>query len=467
MSQDLLSEFDSFYQPPKKPVSQNNTPPPPPPPPSYVTTRNSISSDNNNAFNFGNRYRANTNATTFDDLLGIADTGLHSNPRGSAAVRPPRPTSLHPSRKPQFGHRVSNDPYTSGLFDFAPQRGTSTSDLYSHDGFDDFGGFETARMPPPPVSRFSRGHLHSQSLFDDFGSSSSPTRQSWAPLQKPALLIDPSPLVDNSSPSSPPDDDFGDFVASPNHTPKPGPAQFLPQRSRPTSTSSARSSHPSAFEFPVRPELDIALKPLSRGQQRPPPPPPPEEFPPVAALLQSLAPMFLLPQTHLLEKLKGLPFPLRLRVLAHPKTKEFLEGVCELGRVAGRIIAGRRRRTRGNTPLPGRGSGGGGMRLGANTNLEGQKEEREVKEACRIWKEEAGRLKAAAGEGVPEIEEEWRVAPGRGEACKLCRLEWEELVPGLRERNERDGWWDRRWGGHGGCRRFWERCGKEVGRVRY
>jgi hypothetical protein len=92
-----------------------------------------------------------------------------------------------------------------------------------------------------------------------------------------------------------------------------------------------------------------------------------------------------------------------------------------------------------------------------------QKEEREVKETVRIWQEGAGRLRAAMGagaSGVPEISEDVIRGPGLEEAaCRVCLLEREELVKGLRERNEKVGWWDEAWGGHKGCRGFWERHG--------
>ena len=110
------------------------------------------------------------------------------------------------------------------------------------------------------------------------------------------------------------------------------------------------------------------------------------------------------------------------------------------------------------------------MKLGGSaTGLDAQKEEREVKEACRIWKEGAGRMKAAMGEGVPEIEEDWKgtTMTGRSEPCKLCKLGRGELVPGLKEKPDREGWWDRRWGGHGSCKQFWNRNGREAKMVKY
>lgn len=111
------------------------------------------------------------------------------------------------------------------------------------------------------------------------------------------------------------------------------------------------------------------------------------------------------------------------------------------------------------------------MKLGAaagNASWEQQKEEREVKETCRLWGDGAGRLKAAMGKGVPEIVDEavgGRGMVGRGSVsgpvCRLCELGKGEVVAGLKEKMEKGGWWVEGWG-HGGCRAFWERHGKGL-----
>ncbi|KAI5853350.1 hypothetical protein BZA05DRAFT_395732 [Tricharina praecox] len=535
MSQDILSEFDSLYQPPRAPAPSQPSPAPPPPPQHHGRRRGAT-------------------ATTFDDLLGIMDTGLKSNPRPPQhrpvsalqhQERQRRPVSLHGTRS--FGRPAAPmDPYSSGLFDIGPQRGTATSDLYANDGFDDFGSFETARSgsrrqsaamgmglglggfetaaprrpsasmsmglggfeaaaprgpsvamgmgsfdhPPPPPRRPSavRGHSHSQSLFEIFGPSApvhtpSPPppvqQQFWQQRPSPGLLdLRPPPPI---APDV--DDDFGDFVTSPITTPEPQKAFGYrpPPRSQsaqpppPAAPASPSIPHqPARTSLPPAPapaQFRTSPAPAAHGislhrfatPPKPLPPPPPEQFPPVAALLQTLSPLFLLPQEKLLDSLKGLPFPLRQRVLSHPKTRQFLEGVCEFGRVAGRIIAGRKRRAR----VGGGGAGAGGMKLGAGGGPEVQKEEREVKEACRIWKEGTGRLKAATAGAVPEIDEEWKGVWRGGQACKLCKLGKGELVPALKEQKDKAGWWDERWGGHASCRGFWERYGGEVRRGGY
>ncbi|KAF8543979.1 hypothetical protein BDD12DRAFT_915683 [Trichophaea hybrida] len=485
MSQDLLREFDSFYQPPKPPTATVQQKPtqihshshPHPQSQSQINLlpRPFPRVQHNASYSLGHGHRHSPSATTFDDLLGIMDSGLTStkSPMKSMSAlqhqEKRRPASLHnPGSSLGYNKSSRIDPYSSGLFD-------------------DFGIFETSSPAPqlPPPSKFIRNHTHSQSLFDDFGLFSTPA----PPKPEPFRNSLPAGAVAASD-----DDDFGDFV-TPNRTPEPQ-AFWTPPPPRPTSPPPAsryvggssvepfrpvpsRAPEPPAFQFPPRtstsfpaapPPASISLKAFELSP-KPPPSSPPEQFPPVVILLQTITTFFLLPQDHLLDKLKGLPFPLRQRVLAHPKTKEFLEGVCELGRVAGRIIAGRRRRawSTANPSPAGKARERGGMRLGAGTNLQAQREDREVKEAMRIWKEGAGRLKAAMGEVVPDLEEEWKgiSREGNGKTCKLCKLGKGELVPGLREKTERPKWWNHGWGGHGSCKSFWEKHGKEMQIVRY
>ncbi|KAA8912700.1 hypothetical protein FN846DRAFT_903284 [Sphaerosporella brunnea] len=404
MSQDLLSEFDAFYQAP----APQPAPAPPPPTPPYH--RGHTPSHSFSHSNYGGAH-----ATTFDDLLGIMDTGLISNPR------PPRPQSLH------LRKAARDDPYSSGLFDVAPQRGTATSDLFTR--------------PPPP----HRGHAHSQSLIDIGPTTTISTPQRRASRNQHLADLKTLSLPSSSiAEANDDDDDFGDFVSSPKTTPDPQKAfQFPPPPPQKRSNRARFSTLPGS----------IALSPFSSFPPKPAPPPPPQQqFPPVAALLQTLTPLFLLPESHLLLHLKGLPFPLRQRILAHPSTKSFLEAICELGRVAGRIIAGRKRR-RPMRPTS----------IKATGNLKQQKEEREVKETVRIWREGMGRLKAAMGEGVPDMVEDYRAVFRGAETCKLCKLGRGEAVPAFKDR-ETGGKWELAWGGHRGCKAFWERHGPEVGR---
>jgi hypothetical protein len=363
---------------------------------------------------------------------------------------------------------LNDDPYSSGLFDVAPQRGTATSDLFA------FAPSTTPTRKHSPSTTPTRKHSHSQSLFDfdNFAPTPPPPprRQSkfLSDLSTLVTPAPPAPAAAATNNAAEEDDDFGDFVASPVATldpqkafrfPPPAagqngapPPRAPPPTSRaPPPISRPRQARPQSYHSPLSQSTNnaqsISLTTLSVAPKLPGPQPQPP-FPPVSLLLQTLTPLFLLPSTHLLDNLKGLPFPLRQRVLSHPRTKSFLEAICELGRVGGRIIAGRKRRARRATMVVGR------------SNLEQQKEEREVKEAVRIWKEGMGRLKAAMGQEVPEIIEEFRGVYRGAEVCRLCKLGRGEVVPGLKETVQR---WSEGWG-HRGCKAFWEKHGKDVGR---
>ena len=522
MSQDLLSELDPFYQPPPKPTARRSPSPPlqlPPAQQQSFRSRPFPRAHHTPSRSFGYGHRYSPSATTFDDLLGIM--GSRSSPPPSALQKQQqrRPMSLYGNGSSSNSTGTTTTTATTtvttrprkssgGMADLPPQRGTSTSELYAIDGFDDFGSFQTAggSRVLPSSSKFSAGHVHLQSLFD----SSQPKIHPNSRNSLPAMATTTANDGDG-------DDDFGEFVATPPYNPPPAttttttPQLLLFDTFGPTPL---RTPEPEPDPFTARTAVSnlagtgISLKAFTPAP-KPPPSPPPETFPPVSALLQTITPLFLLAQKHLLDELRGLPFPLRQRILAHARTREFLEGVCEIGRVAGRIIAGRRRRRRwlaleagaragtepvggagagararagarvgawagpgaGAGPEPGAGpgtgrgnSGGGGMRLSGGGS-EMQREDREVKEALRTWKEGIGRLKAAMGEAVPELDEAVLKDGGGGGAsgqpqCKLCRLRCGELVPGLREKTERARWWDQGWGGHRSCRRFWERHGR-------
>ncbi|KAH0607185.1 uncharacterized protein H6S33_003173 [Morchella sextelata] len=303
----------------------------------------------------------------------------------------------------------------------------------------------TAAATPPrnglPVLQTGGNYRNSMSNSVAPPTPPKPTNQLLTKLATPTLMDD--------------DDDFGDFISSPVVSAPPKNVFNTPPPAT-KSFSSPPRTHASRPSITLKNFAPTHLSPPRKLVQEEDP------MPPVAVLLTAFPPLFLLPQTHLLDKLTALPFPLRQRVLSHPKSRDFLEGTCELGRVAGRIIAGRKRRPK----TVGRGrAGSGGMKLagGTNSGWEQQKEEREVKETCRLWGDGAGRLKAAMGAGVPEVTDEVGRMPAKVVGgCKLCGLAKSEVLPGLKERTERLGWWDAGWGGHGGCRGFWEKHGKTL-----
>ena len=445
MSQDLLDDFFSTPVRPSHSSAQFGTPPPPLPPPQAAV----------GGFGQGH-HRSNTN-TTFDDLLGLFDsqTVTTQKPKPAQVLRlahPGRPVSFH-------GNTTTNraDPFaTFGNITNRPI--TPSPRPASIATFDDF--FATT-----PVSQGNGGRIgttpfqqREEEEDDDFGDFASAPTGGVSVLAPPlttatAFSSPPPSRGSNSSPPPPPTppkpkyirsrkvsdaDPFGDFVSSPS------------------TTSPPRLSFGSPPRVPSIPLKSFASIPAPSPYRRPTKP---TEIPPVEVLLRAFPPLFLLPHQQLLDKMKDLSFPLRQRVLSHHKTKEFLEGVCEIGRVAGRIVAGRKRRIKSTLP----GKAGGGMKLagGAGATWQQKKEDREVKEICRLWKEGSGRLKAAMGTSIPEFGDESLKGPGRRE-CKLCRLGKDELLPGLKEKTERLGWWDSEWDGHAGCKGFWEKHGKGL-----
>ncbi|RPA89108.1 hypothetical protein L873DRAFT_1832084 [Choiromyces venosus 120613-1] len=454
MAYDLLDDFFSTPVRPSHGSTQFGTPPP------VAVTAVAGGSQGH--------HRPNTN-TTFDDLLGLFDSQ-------SITAQKPKPAQVlslaHPGRPVSFhGSTTMNraDPFAT-FGNITNRTVTPAPRPASIATFDDF----FATVPVTHGNGSVNGNGFGTTLVsqqqqeeeeeeeeeddDDFGDFTSAPASGGSVLTPPltartAFSSPPPSRGSNSSPPPPPTppkpkyirsrkvsdaDPFGDFVASPS------------------TTSPPRLSFGSPPRMPSIPLKAFASIPAPSPYRRPTKP---VEILPVAVLLRAFPPLFLLPQEQLLDKMKDLSFPLRQRVLSHHKTKEFLEAICEVGRVAGRIVAGRKRRAKSTLP----GKAGGGMKLanGTGATWQQKKEDREVKEICRLWKEGSGRLKAAMGAGIPEFEDEPFKGPGRQE-CKLCRLGKDELLPGLKEKTERLGWWDREWGGHAGCKGFWENHGKGL-----
>ncbi len=150
--------------------------------------------------------------------------------------------------------------------------------------------------------------------------------------------------------------------------------------------------------------------------------------------------------------------------------------------VAARIIAGRKLRWKRDTLLaqsmkigPAHSGKAGGMKLTGIDKAESLKEDREVADVVRVWKEHLGRIRAAAaavkssGAGtsmsIPTLAESMLVRTAReGEgaltamkACALCGLKREERVDKVDERVEDSfgEWWVDHWG-HVLCKGFWD-----------
>ncbi|TGZ79104.1 hypothetical protein EX30DRAFT_342591 [Ascodesmis nigricans] len=417
MSQDLFNEFSPF----------SNTPSPAPPPSDHRRSVSSVSQHSLNPFppkrglpgQHFQGHRQVASSSTFDDLLGLSPLpgALNRSPGSRLGVGPSpltRPGSSIGEQRAQrpssyggqgaFGGLNARSPRIQELDPFA-----AFNDAFGSGG----GGGSSGRRPADSFSEFTRtlNATPATSLnipMERRSSSSSVSRRSMHPKPVP-----PPSIMD--------DDDFGDFISTPTSSPP-------PSHIRSSSQLSMRS-----------------LRSPSTSESLP--------VPPVAILLTLFPPLFSLPSTALLNHLTPLSFGVRQRILATPEARRFLAAICEMGRVCGRIITGRQRRRKRT------------IGRGGTTQHEIQTEEREVKEVVRQWQENAGRLKAAMKEAVPELPEDAWKGQGAGVGgvrCRLCALEENEVVPGLRENRSHPRWWDWGWGGHGTCKAFWERHGRDL-----
>lgn len=153
-----------------------------------------------------------------------------------------------------------------------------------------------------------------------------------------------------------------------------------------------------------------------------------------------------------------------------------------LVRAAARIIAGRKLRWRRDSRLsqsmkigPANSGKSGGMKLTGLDKTENRREDGEVEEAVRTWRQQMGSLRAVVATAnsrqpglqllIPEICEKMPVRVGRASegtmvasnCCFLCGLKREERVEKVDVQIEDSfgEWWTDYWG-HVDCRIFWE-----------
>ncbi|KAL5116422.1 serine/threonine protein kinase [Pleosporales sp. CAS-2024a] len=180
---------------------------------------------------------------------------------------------------------------------------------------------------------------------------------------------------------------------------------------------------------------------------------PPTNVPPPGVLLSLLAPLFTDAQEKLFKPMAGQTLPMRNRVMAEPATIRYLQGYLALGNVAAHIIAGRKLRWKRDQHLsqgmrmgPASSRATSGMKLTGIDKGENVKEEREVSEVVRVWKEQVGRLrhvvsganqiKAGTLGAVPDVHETMAVRALRQDEggiparvpCMVCGLKREERV---------------------------------------
>jgi hypothetical protein len=180
---------------------------------------------------------------------------------------------------------------------------------------------------------------------------------------------------------------------------------------------------------------------------------PPTNVPPPGVLLSLFPSLFAEAQEKLFKPMAAQPLPMRNKLLAEPATIAYLQGYLMLANVAAHIIAGRKLRWKRDQHLsqgmrigPASSRATSGMKLAGIDKGENMKEEREVSDVVRSWKEQVGRLrhvvsganqiKAGTLDRGPDVQETMAVKtlkqseggiPAR-QPCMLCGLKREERV---------------------------------------
>ncbi|KAF2798086.1 hypothetical protein K505DRAFT_297136 [Melanomma pulvis-pyrius CBS 109.77] len=250
--------------------------------------------------------------------------------------------------------------------------------------------------------------------------------------------------------------------------------------------------------IPTKPQAKTFAKPKGLSQSRISTPPPsipspafdeaqpgelpPTNVPPPGVLLSLFPPLFEEAQNKLFKPMAAQPLPMRNKLLAESGTIAYLEGYLVLASVAARIIAGRKLRWKRDAHLsqgmrigPASSRATSGMKLTGIDKSENMKEEREVSDVVRVWKDQVGRLRhvvAAANQikagtlgAIPDIQETMPVrtlkqseggvpAP---QPCMMCGMKREERV-GSADQAVEDSfgeWWIEQVMMHRGCRNFW------------
>ncbi|KAL6166100.1 hypothetical protein ACJQWK_07465 [Exserohilum turcicum] len=244
--------------------------------------------------------------------------------------------------------------------------------------------------------------------------------------------------------------------------------------------ASAKASNKQATKSPTNTAPPPILSPITADPQ--PGELPPTNVPPPGVLLSLFPSMFTEAQEKLFKPMAAQPLPMRNKLLAEPATTAYLEGYLMLANVAAHIIAGRKLRWKRDQHLsqgmrigPASSRATSGMKLTGIDKGENLKEEREVADVVRSWKEQVGRLRhvvagvnqirAGALDRGPDLQETMPVKtlkqseggiPAR-QACMLCGLKREERVTAadLATDDSFGEWWIDQTNMHRGCRNFW------------
>ena len=228
------------------------------------------------------------------------------------------------------------------------------------------------------------------------------------------------------------------------------------EASIPTKVPTKASSKPQAIKSTANSDPPTTLPPPILSPIAADPHPgelPPTNVPPPGVLLSLFPSLFAEAQEKLFKPMAAQPLPMRNRLLADPATIAYLQGYLMLANVAAHIIAGRKLRWKRDQHLsqgmrigPASSRATSGMKLTGIDKGENIKEEREVSDVVRSWKEQVGRLrhvvsgvnqiKAGTLDRGPDLQETMPVKtlkqseggiPAR-QPCMLCGLKREERV---------------------------------------
>ena len=224
------------------------------------------------------------------------------------------------------------------------------------------------------------------------------------------------------------------------------------------------------------------VPPLSRALPLHPNDVPPTNIPPPAVLLSLLPLLFSELHMRFFQPLAGQSPSAKARILSGATTVEYLQGWLGLAVTGAHIIAGRKLRWKRDTFLSqgmriGPAGRSGGMKLTGIDKSEKNKEEREVVDVVRAWREHAGRLRSAVTAAqsafkarsmgaIPDIQETMVVKTAKQadggvpapHQCALCGLKRDERVHQVdyQVRDSFGEWWIEQVSMHKDCRSFWE-----------
>ncbi|KAF2488779.1 hypothetical protein BU16DRAFT_553581 [Lophium mytilinum] len=376
------------------------------------------------------------------DLQPTAATAAGPGPHGSGLTESTQPLAA-PIVQKSFRNQDSSGRETSVLFD--------ATELEAVD--DDFGDFET-----PTILPHSTGSADAR-VKPLSSQASKPI--STAILNTPPASFKPIPQPQPTEQETESWDEFAEWdenspQAANNDTDHTTDAPVLTLPSMMPSSNSTSSDHE----------------------------PPPTNIPPPGVLLGLFPLLFSGAQTQLFKPMAAQTYQMKNRILADDTTVGFLQGYLTIATVAARVIAGRKLRWKRDAHLaqgmrvgPASSRATSGMKLTGIDKSEMNKEEREVLDVVRAWKDQVGRLRSAVAAAnaikpgclgpVPDIQEAMPVkllseADGGVPAprqCALCGLKREERVAKVDTAVEDSfgEWWVEQTRMHRACKNFWEK----------